>query len=255
MLAYGNVPNHLKNKVVLSFVINDLIAALDQKIAIQDFIKDIEEYGDRLIFFIDEIHTFLNVKINEIPLIDYFKPLLANGKMSLIGTTTDQDIEKTISFKDDSTQRRFETIELSELSYRDSAKVLKDSSKSFEKSFSKTLQTTFTIQPKACEKAAWLAALYFPNVSQPASAVRVLEGTAVELMNNNPGATRVEMKPIDVENYCKKNCRTGLFNRAWKVMINQYTKYSKISSVALSAFYTLFFFFGLYTQFSNWIKL
>ena len=221
---------------------------------INDFIKDIQEHGHRFIFFIDEMQTFLKAKINDIPLIDYFKDLLSSGKMTIIGTTTFQDIENVSYLNDESFQRRFEIVELKEFSFSDSAKVLEDSSLSFEKKFSEALRKTFTIEKSVYLTAVKSAAFYLPDESQPASAIKILEGTAVEIMKANLHKPAVEMKPIDIKNYCRKNYRSGLLKRAWKVLNNQYNMASKIVSATLSSFSALFFLFSLYNQVIRWIK-
>ncbi len=254
MIDEGTVPDCLKNKQILSLNVNDLIEALSSKISINDFTKDLEDHGHRFIFFIDEMHIFLNAKVNDNPLVDFFKDYICNGKLSIIGTSTPQDLDKVSSFKEESIQSRFEIVELLELSYTDSVKLIEESEESIIKNYSEHFSKNFKFEKGTWNSAVKSATFYLPDEARPRSVHKIVEGTAVDVVKNNPGHSEVTMSAKDIEEHCRKNYRKGLFDRAWKVLNNKYQKCSKISTVAVSAFYTLIFVFSIYNQFTSWIN-
>lgn len=97
---------------------------IEQKIL--DMIQDIEQRGN-VILFIDEIHTIMGAGAtsnNSLDIGNILKPALARGVLHCIGATTVGEYRK--HFDDDpALQRRFQPIDVEELSEEDTLHVMK----------------------------------------------------------------------------------------------------------------------------------
>lgn len=97
---------------------------IEQKIL--DMIHEIEQRGN-VILFIDEIHTIMgagSTSNSSLDIGNILKPALARGVLHCIGATTVDEYRK--HFDDDpALQRRFQPIDVDELSLEDTFKVLK----------------------------------------------------------------------------------------------------------------------------------
>ena len=87
----------------------------------------------RVILFIDEIHTLVGAGNSEgsMDAANILKPLLARGKIKCIGATTYEEYRKTI-LKDSALDRRFHPVSVLEPNVKQSIKILKKVSKSYE---------------------------------------------------------------------------------------------------------------------------
>ena len=114
MIAYGNVPNLLKNKKIINLDMASLVAGTKYRGEFEDrvrkILKEVEENED-IILFIDEIHTLVGAGGAEgaIDASNIFKPALARGKLRLIGATTTEEYKKFIK-TDSALERRFQNI-------------------------------------------------------------------------------------------------------------------------------------------------
>jgi hypothetical protein len=83
-------------------------------------LNDIKGKEDRVILFLDEIHTIVKdpKDPDSFDLANRLKTILSNEKINIIGATTTQEYENHIK-KFDALDRRFEKIELKELSKKD----------------------------------------------------------------------------------------------------------------------------------------
>lgn len=75
------------------------------------FIEDIENSPD-LILFIDEIHALTTLNSGSSNARDMLKPMLARGKVRIIGCTTDKEVEMLVA--DGAFNRRFQRIDIKE---------------------------------------------------------------------------------------------------------------------------------------------
>lgn len=136
----GNVPNALKNKKIYMLDMASLLSNTKYRgefeTKINNLIKETIAKGN-IILFIDEIHTIVRTGGGEgsCDAANILKPYLANGKIKLIGATTNREYDTFIS-SDAALSRRFARISVSEPTEEETYKILlgvKDSYEEFHK--------------------------------------------------------------------------------------------------------------------------
>jgi len=87
----------------------------------------LEQYGDRIILFIDELHTIVGTQIggHTLDLANALKPLLTSGRMRCIGATTRQEYVQHIE-TDRALARRFQVVTLQEPSRETMQRILRE---------------------------------------------------------------------------------------------------------------------------------
>lgn len=120
-LAYqintGNVPEFLKDCEIISINIGNLLSGTKYRGDFEKKLKSIiEEYqnNDKIILFIDEIHTAINAGATSSGTVDagnILKPHLNDGSLRCIGATTFREYERVFK-KDPALDRRFFKIDI-----------------------------------------------------------------------------------------------------------------------------------------------
>jgi|GEM_PF-1350062 len=87
----------------------------------------LEQYGDRIILFIDELHTIVGTQVSghTLDVANALKPLLASGKIRCIGATTRQEYVQHIE-ADRALARRFQMVSLQEPSDETMRRILRE---------------------------------------------------------------------------------------------------------------------------------
>ena len=99
-IVKGDVPQSLKNKRVVGLEISSLLAGAGYRgqfeERLQSVLKEIEEAAGEIILFIDEIHTLVGAGKAEgaVDAANMLKPMMARGKLHLIGATEWIDAER-----------------------------------------------------------------------------------------------------------------------------------------------------------------
>jgi ATP-dependent Clp protease ATP-binding subunit ClpA len=126
----GEVPDAISNCVVYSLDLGALLAGTkyrgDFEKRLKAVLKQLGEQ-DGGILFIDEIHTIIGAGAASGGVMDasnLIKPLLANGELKCIGSTTYQEY-RGIFEKDRALARRFQKIDISEPSVEETFEILK----------------------------------------------------------------------------------------------------------------------------------
>ena len=126
----GEVPDAIRNCVVYSLDLGALLAGTKYR---GDFEKRLKAVLKQLseqeggVLFIDEIHTIIGAGAASGGVMDasnLIKPLLANGELKCIGSTTYQEY-RGIFEKDRALARRFQKIDISEPSVEETFEILK----------------------------------------------------------------------------------------------------------------------------------
>lgn len=93
----------------------------------------LEKYGDRIILFIDELHTIVGTQLggHTLDVANALKPMLASGKIRCIGATTRQEYIQHIE-ADRALARRFQTVTLQEPSLETMRRILRHSRSAYE---------------------------------------------------------------------------------------------------------------------------
>jgi len=127
-IALGDVPKSLKNKKV--FVVNTAGLVQGGMYGFADqmnfLVNRIKGYEKEVILFFDEIHVALK---NNSCLSDFLKPLLDRGRIHCIAATTTEEFNRYIRGSaqypgDPAFARRFEIIEVNDMSKDDTKRVL-----------------------------------------------------------------------------------------------------------------------------------
>lgn len=133
----GNVPDCLKNKPIYSLDIPSIIAGSSMRgeaeEKLQTSLEEIMQSDDsKPIIFIDEIHNLISTGVSQsYDIANLLKPMLVEGKISVIGATTTDEYNKTFK-KDKAFDRRFYKIKIEEPSLSDTCKIIKGIKKEFE---------------------------------------------------------------------------------------------------------------------------
>ncbi|MEI8092237.1 MAG: AAA family ATPase [bacterium] len=128
-IASGDVPDKLKNKRIFLLDMGTLVAGTKYRGEFEARMKSIlEEATDptnNIIMFIDEIHTIIGAGGQENnDAAQMIKPLLARGKVKLIGATTFNEYQKHIE-KDAALKRRFQEVIINEPDPESALHILK----------------------------------------------------------------------------------------------------------------------------------
>ncbi len=117
-IADGNVPLYLKDKVIYSIDLTNMVAGAKYRGDFEERIKNVINEvvkNSNIILFIDEIHTIVGAGAAEgaIDASNILKPQLSRGEIQIIGSTTLSEYHKYIE-KDAALERRFQPIMVEE---------------------------------------------------------------------------------------------------------------------------------------------
>jgi len=130
LIIDGHVPEPMKNAVIYALDLGALLAGTkyrgDFEKRLKAVLKQLDHQPDGILF-IDEIHTIIGAGAASGGVMDasnLIKPLLANGELKCIGSTTYQEY-RGIFEKDRALARRFQKIDIPEPSVDETFEILK----------------------------------------------------------------------------------------------------------------------------------
>ena len=190
-IVSGDVPELLKEKVVVSLDLGALVAGTKYRGEFEDrlkaVIKEIENSSGRIILFIDELHTIVGTGTTEGGSLDasnILKPALARGNLRAIGATTLREYQKHIE-KDAALERRFQPIVVEEPSVQDTIAILRGIKEKYE------VHHGVRISDPSIVAAAQLSHRYIMD--------RNLPDKAVDLMDEAGSALRMQIDSMPEE--------------------------------------------------------
>lgn len=132
----GEVPNALKGYKIIKINSTSLVGKISlngkEELTMSVFIEEIKKIN-KLIIFIDEIHTLIGSKENgPMDLANILKPVIDRGDVKVIGATTTDEYHNYV-IKDRAFLRRFERIDIEEPSEVDTVRILIESLPKIEK--------------------------------------------------------------------------------------------------------------------------
>lgn len=170
----GEVPDAIKNCVVYSLDLGSLLAGTKYRGDFEKRLKAVLKQLSELeggILFIDEIHTIIGAGAASGGVMDasnLIKPLLANGELKCIGSTTYQEY-RGIFEKDRALARRFQKIDIKEPTIDETFGILKGLRSRLEAHHG----VKYSI--KALKAAAELSAKYINDRFLPDKAIDVID--------------------------------------------------------------------------------
>lgn len=180
-IVHKKVPSFLQGTTIWELDNGALIAGATYKGEIEDRMKNILkelQQIDKVILFIDQIHTFLDPKLGNTGVANILKPELSKGNVTIIGATTTDEYRKLIE-PDQTFSRRFEVLQVEEPSI-DNATIMLNSSVEKYKKFHE-----LEVDKEAIKKCVLIAKRYVKDRKLPDSAMDLLDRTmaAVKMAN------------------------------------------------------------------------
>ncbi|RSM64431.1 AAA family ATPase [Actinoplanes sp. ATCC 53533] len=214
----GEVPQTLAGKRVIQLDLAGLVAGTryrgDFEERLRKVIDEIQEHGDGLIVFLDEIHTLVGAggggEGGGMDAGNMLKPALARGRMRVVGATTLDEYRKHIE-KDAALARRFQPVLIGEPSVADTVAILRGLRDNYE------AHHQVRITDEALDAAAELSDRYVTDRFLPDKAIDLIDqaGARVRLRVKTPAAdvreqeraveqlTRDRDQAVAAENYEK----------------------------------------------------
>src|SRR5258707_13039843 len=197
MIVEGKVPDVLSDCTIYSLDMGSLIAGTKYRGDFEKRLKSvIAELKKRpgAILFIDEIHTVIGAGAASGGVMDasnLIKPVLTNGEMRCIGSTTYQEY-RGIFEKDHALARRFQKIDVAEPSVAETIEILNGLKTKFEEHHG------VSYAPEALRAAAELADRHINDRRLPDKAIDVVDeaGARLRLKPALGREQRVEVRHI-----------------------------------------------------------
>ncbi|WP_196137994.1 ATP-dependent Clp protease ATP-binding subunit ClpA [Aliikangiella sp. G2MR2-5] len=192
------VPNVIKDCHVYSLDLGALLAGTKYR---GDFEKRLKavlaelKAQEHAVLFIDEIHTIIGAGSASGGVMDasnLIKPMLANGELKCMGSTTFQEY-RGIFEKDRALARRFQKVDIEEPSVRDTIDILKGLKSRYEKHHG------VSYSEAALQSAAELSARYINDRHLPDKAIDVIDeaGANRQLVDSQERDNRISVKDIE----------------------------------------------------------
>lgn len=171
-IASGNVPESLKGFKLLSLDVNGLVAGTKYRGDLEDRLKKIIEAvsNNTTILFIDEIHSIIGSGKSEggSDIGNTLKPYLSSGRVRCIGATTTEEYRQIFE-KNSALARRFNKVDVDELSPEATIHVLKQIRGVYEKGHG------VTYEDNALQSIVNLAHRFLHNKKFPDKAIDILD--------------------------------------------------------------------------------
>jgi len=178
LIVDKKVPDSLKDFKIISLDIGALVSGtkfrgqLEERLSL--IMQELNNPSQGMILFIDEIHSILSSDRSTTDISNILKPLLAEGELRCIGTTTPEKFRETIE-KDQALNNCFQKIAVNEPSVELSAKILQGIKKKYESHHG------IKISEEAVNYSAKLADRYISDKCLPDKAIDLIDEAAAQL--------------------------------------------------------------------------
>ena len=174
MIEQGLVPDALKNSRVYSLNVGNILAGskfrgeFEEKV--KGVLKDLKALKEKSningILFIDEIHQVMGAGAGGskegVDLANMIKPSLANGDLSCIGATTEDEYNQKI-IKDKALSRRFQVVKVEESSPSETMRILEQGIKPVLEKYHKVKYPKEVLQRIVDLSGQYITTQYFPD--------------------------------------------------------------------------------------------
>ena len=185
-----DVPNSLTNKRLIELSIASLLAGAKYRGEFEErlkaVLKEVEDAAGEIVLFVDELHTIVGAGRSEgaVDAANMLKPMLARGKLHLIGATTLDEYRQHVE-KDSALERRFQPVYVDQPSVEDTVTILRGLQEKYE------VHHGVKITDDALIAAAKLSHRYIAD--------RFLPDKAVDLIDEATSSLKIEIDSMPTE--------------------------------------------------------
>ncbi|MFC1521425.1 MFS transporter [Elusimicrobiota bacterium] len=172
-IAQGNVPKFLKGTRIVELDVEKLLSSKEALQKLPIVISELKRSKGSVILFINDFHSIVPCREDPTDLISAFKPYMASGEITVIGTTTGDQYRNRVE-ADKSLIRTLEAMLIEEPANKETLSILKG----LKSIYSKLHGVTYT--QKAIEAIAYLSARYIKNSFMPDKAVDLMDASGAK---------------------------------------------------------------------------
>ena len=189
----GDVPDVIKNKIIYSLAVGDLLAGTRYRGDFEERFKTVLETleaSPNAVLFIDEIHMIMgagSAGSSSVDIANMIKPVLGKGRLLTIGATTPDEFADSFE-KDRALMRRFAKLDILETSVEDTKEIIRGLNNYYED----FLKVKYDMD--LLDKSVDLCHRYIKNKAFPDKALDVVDaaGARVKLR----GEENVSLKDV-----------------------------------------------------------
>jgi len=176
----GDVPDVIKNKVIYSLAVGDLLAGTRYRGDFEERFKTVLETleaSPHAVLFIDEIHMIMGAGSaggSSVDIANMIKPVLGKGRLLTIGATTPDEFADSFE-KDRALMRRFAKLDIIETNVEDTKEIVKGLNTYYE-DFHKVKYSEDIL-----EKSVDLCHRYIKNKAFPDKALDVVDAAGAKV--------------------------------------------------------------------------
>ena len=178
LIFSGNVPDSLKGLKIIALDFGALVSGTKFRGQLEERLKSIldelKDSGEGVILLIDDIHIILSADRSTLDIKSILKPLLTEGDLRCIGTTTPERFREIIE-KDQVLNSCFQKVFVNEPSLELSSKILNGVKRKYE------IHHGIKITSESVMYAAKLANRYISDKYLPDKAIDLIDEAAAQL--------------------------------------------------------------------------
>jgi len=189
-IVAGDVPSSLKDRRVIEIAMSSVVAGAAYRGQFEERLKailaEVEEAEGRIILFVDELHTIVGAgkADGSVDAGNILKPMLARGKLRMIGATTLNEYREHVE-TDSALERRFQPVYVGEPSIEDTVAILRGLQEKYE------VHHGVKITDEAIVASARLSDRYISD--------RFLPDKAVDLIDEATSALKMQLDSMPIE--------------------------------------------------------